>query len=46
MNEQELAVDRRLRDAIIHKSDKNQEMRILVIYPKNYYVSPVDSFGI
>lgn len=32
MNEQELAVDRRLRDAIIHKSDKNQEMRILVIY--------------
>ena len=34
MNEQELAADRRLRDAIIHKSDKNQEMRILVIYPK------------
>lgn len=32
MNEQELAVDKRLRDAIIHKPDKNQEMRILVIY--------------
>ena len=35
MNEQELAeqaVDKRLRDAIIYKSDKNQEMRILVIY--------------
>ena len=32
MNEQEIAFDKRQRDAIIHKSDKNQEMRILVIY--------------
>ena len=32
MNEQELAFDKRQRDAIIHKSDKNQEMRILLIY--------------
>ena len=28
----EIAFDKRQRDAIIHKSDKNQEMRILVIY--------------
>ena len=27
-----IAFDKRQRDAIIHKSDKNQEMRILVIY--------------
>lgn len=28
----EIAFDKRQRDAIIHKPDKNQEMRILVIY--------------
>lgn len=28
----EIAFDKRQRDAIIHKSDKNQEMRIIVIY--------------